>query len=132
MSELSDRLQTDLVTAGSSFDVSVLLNKGDGALHDPVGYAHGGVTGYDVVVGDLNDDGKLDLTVTTTTSRIIGYQYGYYGGSYPLAVAAYNAGPGAVRKYGNQIPPYRETQQYVVSVLHWYRLFKAAEQAQRP
>ncbi|MCG8425772.1 MAG: lytic transglycosylase domain-containing protein [Chromatiales bacterium] len=37
-----------------------------------------------------------------------------------LAVAAYNAGENAVIKYGYKIPPYPETQQYVVKVLGWY------------
>jgi soluble lytic murein transglycosylase-like protein len=33
-----------------------------------------------------------------------------------LTLAAYNAGEGAVWKYGNNIPPYRETEQYVYKV----------------
>lgn len=37
-----------------------------------------------------------------------------------LAMAAYNAGAGAVRKYGG-IPPYRETQRYVQRVITLYR-----------
>lgn len=41
-----------------------------------------------------------------------------------LAVAAYNAGEGAVQKYGNQIPPYRETQTYVVRVLDFYQRYR--------
>ena len=43
-----------------------------------------------------------------------------------LAVAAYNAGEGAVQKYGNQIPPYRETQTYVDRVLSYYQQYRTA------
>ena len=36
-----------------------------------------------------------------------------FGGSVELALAGYNAGEGAVMKFGNNFPPYRETQEYV-------------------
>lgn len=39
------------------------------------------------------------------------------------AIAAYNAGPGAVQKY-HGVPPYHETQGYVVAVLRAYERFK--------
>lgn len=38
-----------------------------------------------------------------------------FGGSVDKALAAYNAGPGAVQKYGG-IPPYKETQNYVKAI----------------
>jgi hypothetical protein len=39
-----------------------------------------------------------------------------FKGDQRLALAAYNAGPGAVQKYGD-VPPYKETQQYVQTIL---------------
>jgi soluble lytic murein transglycosylase-like protein len=38
-----------------------------------------------------------------------------------LALAGYNAGENAVEKYGNQVPPFPETQNYVRKVLKLYR-----------
>ncbi len=42
-----------------------------------------------------------------------------FGGNLPLALAAYNAGPGAVEQHGG-IPPYPETEAYVRGVLQSY------------
>ncbi|MEQ6247900.1 lytic transglycosylase domain-containing protein [Sulfitobacter sp. HNIBRBA3233] len=44
-------------------------------------------------------------------ARYLRQQYNTFG-TWRLALAAYNAGPGAVKKYGG-IPPYRETKNYV-------------------
>jgi hypothetical protein len=43
-------------------------------------------------------------------------------GSVPLALAAYNAGPGNVTKYGG-IPPFKETQDYVVRITGFFNAY---------
>ena len=55
-----------------------------------------------------------------------------FDGNLRLALAAYNAGPGAVERYGG-IPPYRETVNYVDRVMESYTKYKTAfhEQARR-
>lgn len=52
-------------------------------------------------------------------ARLLRRLYGRYS-DFNLALAAYNAGEGAVAKYGNRIPPYAETQHYVRAVMARY------------
>lgn len=49
-----------------------------------------------------------------------------FDGNIANAVAAYNAGPAAVKKYGG-VPPYEETRVYVRRVLNLYRQYSALE-----
>ena len=58
--------------------------------------------------------------------RYIKELLGTFGGNLPHALAAYNAGPAAVKKYGG-IPPYPETRSYVKRVMDYYSQYQAAE-----
>ena len=63
-------------------------------------------------------DPRSDLTGGAAYLRDLLVMFGH---DLRLALAAYNAGENAVRKFGNQIPPYPETQAYVTRVLSFYR-----------
>jgi soluble lytic murein transglycosylase-like protein len=49
-------------------------------------------------------------------AKYLRQQLDRFGGDEKLALAAYNAGPGAVARFGG-VPPYSETQHYVTNVL---------------
>jgi soluble lytic murein transglycosylase-like protein len=49
-----------------------------------------------------------------------------FNGDIKLSLAAYNAGPAAVKKYSG-VPPYSETQDYVVKVLDYYRQYTSGQ-----
>jgi len=69
----------------------------------------------------VTDPWNIDQNIDGGT-RYIRDQLKNFNGNIELALAAYNAGPGSVRKY-NGIPPYSETQNYVKKVTEYYRMY---------
>ena len=57
-------------------------------------------------------------------ARYLAYLIKLFKGEMELAVAAYNAGEGAVQRAGNKIPKFKETQGYVKTVMGLYGVFK--------
>ncbi len=64
-----------------------------------------------------------DLNIQTGT-RYLADLLRLFGGETELALAAYNAGEGAVMRAGKHIPNFRETQQYVKKVMSVYRVLR--------
>ncbi len=57
-------------------------------------------------------------------ARYMRFLLDLFGGNVDLALAGYNAGEGAVIKYGYHVPPYRETQEYVRRITRRYGLIR--------
>jgi soluble lytic murein transglycosylase-like protein len=58
-------------------------------------------------------------------ARYLSQMMSRFGGNTENALAAYNAGPGAVQQYGG-VPPYAETQSYVQKVLGYAEAYRQA------
>ncbi len=79
-----------------------------------------------IMPGTADDLDVLDRKRSTDSifggCRYLAQMLDQFGGDEVLALAAYNAGPGAVRKHGG-VPPYRETRRYIVRVARaWPKL----------
>ena len=83
------------------------------------------------LVASVVSDGKrtveeklADPSINAKTgARYLAYLLKLFPGRVDLAVAAYTAGEGAVARYKKQVPPFKETQNYVKTVLQLYAAF---------
>src|SRR5207253_10750513 len=57
-------------------------------------------------------------------ARYLRFLLNHFDGDVNLALAGYNAGEGAVEKYGWRVPPYSETQEYVRRISRRYSLLR--------
>lgn len=91
---------------------------------DPRAISHRGAVGLMQVLpttAQINDPTVLQDPASNIAhgTRYLRSLLELYGGDLELALAAYNAGPGNVRRYGG-VPPFRETRHYVEKVLDLY------------
>ena len=87
---------------------------------DPNVVSPAGAVGLMQVIGGSTDP---DENIRVGAAELAGYLRRY--GTVELALAAYNAGPGAVDQYGG-VPPFRETRDHVFRVMQRYRLYAAS------
>jgi len=113
-----------VITAESGFDAQAVSPKGAIGLMQviPATAERFGVTGD--ARTPVNKKLADPRTNIRTGARYLRHLLNLFEGKLDLALAAYNAGEGAVQRAGNRIPDYRETQNYVKTVLQIYALLK--------
>lgn len=113
-----------LIATESGFDVGAVSPKGAIGLMQimPDTARRYGVDGDQKLTLEKKlTDPKINIK---TGSRYLRDLINMFPGQLELAIAAYNAGEGAVQRAGNRIPNYKETQAYVKTVMSIYTTLK--------
>jgi len=113
-----------LIATESGFDAAAVSPKGAVGLMQimPATAERYGVTGdRKTPVGKKLADPRTNIK---TGTRYLRYLLDLFPGRLELALAAYNAGEGAVQRAGNKIPNYPETRNYVKTVMQLYGMLK--------
>jgi soluble lytic murein transglycosylase-like protein len=113
-----------LIATESGFDAAAVSPKGAVGLMQvmPATAERYGITGDSrAPVAKKLTDPRTNIRAGT---RYLRYLIDLFPGRLELALAAYNAGEGAVQRAGNRVPNYRETQDYVKTVMQLYATLK--------
>jgi hypothetical protein len=113
-----------LIATESGFDARAVSPKGAVGLMQvmPATAERYGVTGdKKMALAKKLADPRTNIK---TGTRYLRYLIDLFPGQLELALAAYNAGEGAVQRAGNRVPNFRETQNYVKTVMQLYAMLK--------
>jgi len=116
-----------LIAAESGFDIDAVSPKGAVGLMQimpATAERYGLASDAKTPVEKKLTDPKTNIRIGTRYLRDL---IDMFPGRLELALAAYNAGEGAVQRAGNQIPNYKETQGYVKTVMRIYGSLKPPE-----
>lgn len=122
--DIDHELLQALIATESGFDAAAVSPKGAVGLMQvlPTTAQRWGVS------ADRKQSIRQKLTDPRTNiragARYLRHLLDLFPGRLELALAAYNAGEGAVQRAGNQVPNYRETRNYVQTVLQIYAMLK--------
>jgi soluble lytic murein transglycosylase-like protein len=114
----------------------VLAVVGVESAFQPDAVSHKGAQGLmQLMPGTARELGVTDALDPTQNldggTRYLRMLLAQYGGDLGRALAAYNAGPGAVKRHGG-VPPYRETHHYIDRVLKRYQKARRAKSPAPP
>lgn len=123
---INTNLESASKTYGIDYDLLRAVVKLESGF-DPYAISHAGAQGLmQLMPGTADGLGVTDPFDIAQNidggARYLRDQLINFGGDVELALAAYNAGPGSVKKYQG-IPPYEETQNYVRLVMDYYRQY---------